>query len=151
MAGLYFTLKKEITLSASVGPITLVQLVAPSNQRVEVVGADVSMNGVTSSDPPVLFEILTQSTAGTMSALTPGKVNPSDSESVQSTAQHTAVSEPTAGTVICGEYISSLTGGFIPLPNGVIPVAGAGRLGIRYTSGALTGTVKACITLTCRE
>lgn len=152
MAGLFFTIKKEITLSASSGPITLVQAIAAANQRVLVHGCDISMNGVTSSDPPVLYEILTQTTAGTTTgSVTPGKVFPSDPETVQTTATHTASAEPTTGTVICGEYISPLTGGFIPLPKGKIPLAGGGRLGVRYTSAGLTGTVKVTVTLHCEE
>lgn len=151
MAGLKFTLKKEITITTASGPITLIQGIAAANQRFHVTGIDISMNGVTSTDPSVLFEVLTQTTAGTMSALTPGKVFPSDPETIQTTAAHTASAEPTAGTVICGAYISPLTGGFIPLPKGVIPVAGGSRIGVRYTSGTITGTVKVGVTIHCEE
>lgn len=152
MARLKFTLIATPTIATATGPKTIMQLVTPTNQRVACTGVDVSMNGVTSSDPPVKFDILTQTTAGTASSLTPGKVTPADGETIQSTAQQTFTSsEPTTGTVIASAYLSPLTGGFIPIPKGEILATGGTRLAVRYTSGTITGTVTAAVTMHCEE
>ena len=79
---------------------TLCQVVAAANHRVLITEIEVAFEGVTSNDPPIQIEILKQTDAGTMTSLSPVKVNTGDGETLQTTAQHTATAEPTAGTVI---------------------------------------------------
>lgn len=156
MAGLLFSVKPtQITIVTATGPITLLQIIAPTNQRVFVEEVLFSFNGVTAADPPVLIEALFQSTAGTTTgSVTPAKWNPSDSESIQTTANYLASGEPTAGNIIWGDYIHTQTGDretapSIRTPGFIIP--GGSRLGFRYTSGTVTGTVKCQVVAKCEE
>lgn len=144
MAGVGVTASTAaITMTTAAGPITALQLIAASNHRAIVKKIEVSMNGITAAEAPVLWDVVVQTTAGTMSSLTPGKKNSSDDEAVQTTAQHTATAEPTATTVLWRGYYHEMTGGLIPLFD--IPIPGGTRLGVRYTSGTLTGTVKGVV------
>lgn len=151
MAGVRTLLTKTITLTTGAGPLTLIQLIAPANQRIICKQIQVSMNGVTAADPPVLFDVVVETTAGTMSSATAAIVKKltSDSESIQMTAQHTATVTPTATDEKWAGYYHEMTNGMIPLTD--IPVVGGTRLGIRYTSGTLTGTVKATVSVECEE
>ena len=132
-----------ITMSSASGPITAWQAKAPANQRIIVKQITVSMNGVTAAEAPVLFDIVVQTTAGTMTSLTPVKKFGSDPETIQSTYQHTATVEPTTTDVKWREYYHEMTGGVMALKN--INVPGGGYLGVRSTSGTLTGTVKVSV------
>lgn len=129
-----------ITLTGNTGPITLVQAIAPSNHRVILDDIPVSMNGASSSDPPVLFELAVQSNAGSMAALTPKKLNSSDDESLQATFGQAATAEPTTTDVLFRQYIHPMLGDVLRTKG--IPVPGGTRVGLRYTAQTLTGTVK---------
>lgn len=151
MAGVGTLLTKNITLVTGSGPLTLLQLIAPSNQRIILRRCEISMNGITVADPPVYFDVVVETTAGTMTSATAAivKKNATDSESIQMTAQHTATVTPTATDIKWADYFHEQTGGVIPLRD--IPIPGGTRLGIRYTSGTLTGTVKCAISVECEE
>lgn len=122
---------------------TLVQLVAPANQRIKVKEISISFNGISNTATPILVEIVRQTSAGTMSALTLRKADPDDSETIQSSALQNATVEPTdGGDVPMAEYVHPQTGYTWQAPFGeelVIP--GGGRLGVRVTAGA---SVSAC-------
>ncbi len=115
---------------------TLLQLVAPTNQRLKVREVSISFKGVTSTDVPILVDILRQTDAGTMSALT---INPDDAsidETLQATAQHTATVEPSAGVVLMREEVHPQGGSFLwqaPF-RGERTVKGGTRLGVRVTA-----------------
>lgn len=114
---------------------TLLQVVAAANHRVKIHEMSVSFNGTSNTDAPILVEVLTQSTAGTMSALTLVKGNSSDDETLQTTGLHTATVEPTAGSVLKAEYVHPQTGFLWQALYGkeqIIP--GGTRLGIRVTA-----------------
>lgn len=151
MAGLRTLLSKNITLVTGSGPLTLLQLIAPSNQRIIMKQCEIAMNGITAADPPVLFDISVETTAGTMTSATASIVKKctSDSESIQMTAQHTATVTPTATDLKWQDYLHEQAGFVVPLKD--IPIVGGTRLGIRYTSGTLTGTVKCTIAVECEE
>jgi hypothetical protein len=85
----------DVALSAGVAK-TVVQVLAAAQHRVKVKGIDVSFKGVSSTDTPVLLEWVQQSTAGTMTSLTLDKHDEGYSETLQTTAQHTATVEPTS-------------------------------------------------------
>lgn len=116
---------------------TILQLVAAANHAVKVEEITVSFNGTSNSATPILVEILRQSTAGTMSALTPLK-DPDDSdETLQTTAQHTATAEPTAGDILHSEYVHPQQGfTWYKGPGREIKVGGGDRLGLRLTAAA---------------
>lgn len=110
---------------------TILQLVAPANQRVAVGPIAVSFRGTVNTDPPVLVEVLRQTSAGTMSAATPVKRNPGDDETLQTTAQHTATSEPAAGDVLFRASVHPQAGVIIP---NEFAVPGGTRLAVRCTT-----------------
>lgn len=114
---------------------TLIQIVAAANHRLLIKEWGISFEGVNNAHAPIQVDLLRQTTAGTMSALTPVKSNDSDDETLQVTAQHTATAEPTAGDVLKSELIHPQTGYTWQAPfGGEIPVGGGDRLAIRVTA-----------------
>lgn len=125
----------EVALTAATVK-TVVQVVAPANQRQKIKGYGVSFDGTSVTAEPVQVELLRQTTAGTMTALTPVKLV-AGSETVQSTAQHTATAEPTAGDILDSIEVHPQGGYEKILPfNQEIENPGGGRIGIRCTAPA---------------
>lgn len=121
---------------------TLVQIIAAANHRVLVDYIAVSFKGVVPTDAPILVEVLRQSTAGTMSALTPKKLNDADDETLQTTAQHTASGEPTAGDILFSAEVHPQGSKVWHMPmHKRLVVKGGGRLGVRVTAGVSTSAV----------
>lgn len=151
MAGIRFNATPTVTTVATgTGPRTLLQLIAASNHRTIVKQIDVSFNGVTAGDGPILIDVMVQTNAGTQSALTLSKINSLDTETLQTTAtQGFSSTDPTSTTTIWQGYWHEMTGGVIPVFD--IPIPGGTRLGVRYTSGTITGTVKAAVNALCEE
>lgn len=141
MAGVSFAaVTPEIATGTSL--ITLLQIVAAANQRVKVRELSVSFTGVTNTSLPILVKIVRQTTAGTMSALTPKKWNESDGETLQTTAQSSATSEPTTTDVIMAEEVHPQGGYTWQAPfGGEITVKGGNRLGISVTAAASVNAV----------
>lgn len=152
MAGIFFYVKPlaPITITTVTTNLTLLQVIAPTNHRVLIWQSEFPFNGITAADPPVLLEWLIQSTAGTMTALTPIPYDATYDETVLTTAQHTATAEPTAGNIKWSEYVHTQTGLILPHTKPIV-VPGGTRLGVRYTSGTVTGTVKCAPVLLCEE
>lgn len=114
---------------------TMLQLVAASNHRVKVNEWSVGFAGLSSTQKPVLVELVRQTSAGTMSSATPEKLNASDDETLQTTAQKTATVEP-AGTEVLESVLVHPQAGYTwqaQLGNELL-VGGGGRLGLRVTS-----------------
>lgn len=122
---------------------TILQLVAAANHRVVVREIRASFKGVSASATPVLVEVLRQTTAGTMSALSPVKLNSADDETLQTTAQHTATAEPTAGDVVLAAEVHPQGGLFAWVApfGGELVVPGGERLGLRVTAGATVNCI----------
>ncbi len=121
---------------------TIMQLVAAANHRIKIERIRVSFKGQSGSEAPVLVELLRQSTAGTMTSLTLYKANDSDDETIQTTAQHTATAEPTAGDVIASQLVHPQAGyDFVFLPGRELFVKGGGRLGVRVNTPMQAGTI----------
>ena len=132
MAGIHISaVTAAITLTSATAK-TILQLVAATNQRVVVNGFSVSFAGNSGTAVPVKVRILRQTTAGTMSSLTPKALQPI-TETIQTTAQHTATAEPTAGDVLRTFHIHPQTGGFPPFR---CEIPGGGRLGMECTAPA---------------
>lgn len=136
MAGVNWNANTPVVSLAAATAKTVLQIVAPANQRLLVRRFHVSFQGVANSDKPVLVEVVRQSTAGTMSALTLTKGHDGDDETLQATAQHTATVEPTTGDVLWRDVVHPQGGTLqVLLPESrPIPVKGGGRLGIRCTA-----------------
>lgn len=126
----------EIALSAATAK-TVIQIVAPTNQKLKVERIGLFFDGVSPTGEPVQVRVLRQTTAGTMTSLTPVKRNNGDGETIQGTAQHTATAEPTAGDVYDVFEIHPQSGYDIFFPLGQEPlVKGGDRLGIECTAPA---------------
>ena len=114
---------------------TAVQLVAPANHRLVIQRWGVFFDGTSVGNEPVQVELLRQTTAGTMSALTPVKGDDSLAETLQATAQHTATVEPTAGDILDVVKVHPQSGYEVILPLGQeYRVGGGDRIGIRCTA-----------------
>lgn len=153
MAGLYFkVVKSAIALTASQAH-TLMQIIAGTNSRVKVLGVKVSFDGITAADPPIVFDIVRQTTGGTMNATTIVKENLLDTETLQTTARDTASStEPTTTDLLDSFTIHQQSSDYYTQPDGKPwVITGGTRLGFRTTPGTLTGTVHAYITIFCEE
>ena len=137
MAGLRCAIQiAETSLSAATAK-TVMQLVAPANQRLKVARVGVFFNGTSTTAQPVQVRVLRQTSAGTMSALTPVKLNNSDGETIQSTAQQNASAEPTASDVYDVWEIHPQSGYDVMYPLGQeLVVKGGDRLGIECTAQA---------------
>lgn len=124
----------EVALSAATAK-TVIQIIAPSNHRVKILGWGVFFDGTSPTEEPVEVELARQSTAGTMSSLTPVKLDDSLAETLQTTAQHTATVEPTTGDVIDIAEVHPQQGYEIRYPLGQEPIVGGGdRVGIVCTA-----------------
>lgn len=136
MAGLNLAaITAEVALSAATAK-TVVQLVAASNHPVKVYRWGVFFDGTSTIAEPVQVVLMRQSTAGTMSALTPVKVS-NHGETVQTTAQHTATVEPTSGDVLDVVEVHPQSGYEYVAPLGYeFDVAGGGRIAIVCTAPA---------------
>lgn len=116
---------------------TIMQIVAASNHAVMIDEISISFQGTSNTASPILVKITRQTDAGTMSSLTLVK-DPDDwDETIQTTAQHTATAEPTAGSTIMEEYVHPQTGYTWQAPHGKgIKIGGGDRIGITVTAGA---------------
>jgi hypothetical protein len=122
----------EVALAAATTK-TVIQIIAPTNHRVKVMGWGVFFDGTSATAEPVQVELLRQT-----SALTPVKTDAA-SEPLLTTAQHTATAEPTASDVLdvvevhpqaSYERVCSTPG------SQLFVVGGGGRVGIRCTAPA---------------
>lgn len=126
----------EVALSAATAK-TVIQLVAATNHRVKVLRWGVFFDGTSVTAEPVQVRLLRQTTAGTMSALTPVKMDDSIADTLLTTAQHTATAEPTASDVLDVIECHPQQGYEIVYPLGMEPIIGGGdRLGIECTAPA---------------
>lgn len=126
------TTEGEIAIVAAT-PKTILQLVAPAQQRLDVRAISVGFDGVLPTAEAVTVEILRQTTAGTMSAATPVK-DSAGSETVQATAQKTATVEPTAGDILARYEHHPQAGSFERVyDKRELEVPGGTRLAVRCT------------------
>lgn len=142
MAGVLLTASTaEVALSAATAK-TILQVVAASNHRVKVLGWGVYFDGVSPTEAPVVVDLQRQTSAGTMTSLTPTKNNDSDDETLQTTAQHTATSEPSSGDSLKKIEVHPQTGyeWIAPFGQEVI-IKGGGRLGIKCTAPAACNAI----------
>lgn len=119
---------------------TLLQVVAPTNQRLKVKEISVAFKGTSNTASPILVEVLYQSSAGTGgNALTLVKEDPDVQATIQSTAQYGpwSTTEPTAGAVVAREEVHPQTGFLWQAPfGGEYKVPGGSRFAVRVTCPA---------------
>lgn len=132
---------------------TILQVVAPSNQKLLINGLSVHFQGSDPTDTPVLVEFLRQSSAGgDGDALTPVKERPGDDETIQSSALSDidGSTQPTDGDEAHPRKFIPATGGYEwQAPFGrEIEVPGGGRFGIAVTAYTASVGVVAAIEYT---
>ena len=105
MAGVGFSLQTA-QIATGTAKKTLVQAIAAANHALKIREVSCSFKGVSNTDPPILVEVRRQTTAGTMSALTPVKSPNDDSaETLQVTGLHTSTADPTDGDLLKSELV----------------------------------------------
>jgi hypothetical protein len=135
MANLNFavTTEGEIAMASAGTAKTILQLVAPANQKVDLRSVSVGFDGVNPSAEPNTVELVRQTTAGTMTAATPVK-DSAAAETIQTTAQKNATAEPTLGDVLRRWEHHPQAGSFVEkFDKREIEMAGGTRLGLRVT------------------
>ena len=116
---------------------TLIQLKAPTNQRMVIREIGVSFAGTTNTDAPALVRLMRQTTAGTSSTGTPAVIDDDLTETLQTVANITYTVEPTYGAVLASWYVHQQTGIIVPLSTiRPIVIKGGGRVGLVVTAGA---------------
>lgn len=115
---------------------TIIQIVAASGHRVVVPAVNIGFRGTDSNAVPVLVQIIRQTSAGTMTALTTQKID-SESQSLATTALHTATAEPTTGAVLFNISVHPKGGAlhFIR-PDSPFVLNSGERLGVAVTAAA---------------
>lgn len=112
---------------------TMVQLVAATNHAIKILEIAIGFDGVSATQEPVLVTLTRQTDAGTMSSLTPVKGDDSVADTLDTTAQHTATSEPTAGDVLKVWKVHPQQQIVIAFGDGIMVGAGD-RIGLVVTS-----------------
>src|SRR5258708_26872006 len=104
MANLDFTVVTPaggVSLAADANPHTVLQILAPANQRVRVRRVEIGFKGTTVTNSPLQVRILRQSTAGTGGTSNAPVNTNAVAETIQSSALRGVFSaEPTAGNVL---------------------------------------------------
>ena len=151
MAGLPWAITAggEVTLTAGATK-TILQVVAPTNQRVQVNGFSISFQGVSPTAEQIIIRLARQTTAGTMTAVTPVKDDDSLPETIQSTAQKNATAEPTTTDVLREFYVHPQGGYERAFGPKEVMIKGGGRLGLLVVTP--TGVNPDCVaTMSCEE
>lgn len=138
MTGVRF--KAIVPLAASgTADRTMLQLIGATNHRVHIREMLITYAGATSTAVPHRWKILTQTTAGTNSALTLNKTNSGDDESLEVTANYLFTStDPTDSTVMYEFNVPVYQGGiWVPFDYGDLVIVNGARLGFKvYTPAA---------------
>ena len=135
MADVYNVSTGAVALVASTEK-TVLQVATDANNRAKVGYISVSFDGAASASP-ALVQMERQTTAGTMSSVTPAPLDP-DAPACSTTAQYNATAEPTSGTKLFDWYVVPNGGLFaITFAPGEEPVVDvSGRIGITVNSPA---------------
>jgi len=150
MAGVRIT-AQTVPVPTGVTKKTLLQILAPTNQKVKVREISISFTGISNVGVPILVDVEVQTGAGTGGdVLTLKKMNPDDSETVQTTAlSDIDTGDPSSGDNIIGEHVHPQGGYTWQAPfGGEIIVPGGNRLGIAVTAAA---SVNAKVRMVCEE
>jgi len=136
------TTEGEVALAAATVK-TILQILAPTNQRVALRGFSVSFDGVSATAEPVQVELVKQTTAGTMTAATPVPEGVGlGSEAIQTVAQKNASAEPTTTDVLRRYEVHPQSGREVRFGiEDEIVLAGAARVGIRCTAPAIVNVL----------
>lgn len=139
MAGLRVTAENSAAVAlAAATAKTVLQLNAPTNQRLKLQRVGIFFDGASPTAVPVLVRLMVATTAGTNTALTLNKIISSDSETIQSTAGENATVEPTKTTVLDQWLIHPQMGLDLTYAFGQEKiVVGGGRVALEVTAPAI--------------
>ena len=130
-------LQKAVALAAAT-PKTVLQLVAAANHGIEITEVSLGFDGTDNTKKSVLVELVRQTTAGTMTALTIADANDAETDTFDTTAQHSATAEPTGagGAEVMRHWrVHPQGGGVIPIQDlAGVHVKAGGRIGLRLTA-----------------
>lgn len=119
-------------------PKTALQILAGANEPVEIPFFDVSFDGISPTDRPVLVQVLRQTTAigGSPTAVTPVEVPNADPGALAVTAASSAGgTEPTSSDVYWSGYLHPQTRQIIARPSGKpFRIVAGERLGLAFTA-----------------
>jgi hypothetical protein len=127
---------------------TMIQMVAPTNQRCAVYQVKVAFDGTNSANTPATVKIARNSTAGTATntSVAPVKVNepPGVSETLQLVYQTVFTVEPTLGSIV-DTFLVPVFGGLFaqalaPYFNEIM-IAGGSRLGFQLTAAQVVNAI----------
>lgn len=130
--------------AVNVGAIyTALQILAPAGIREAITGISISFDGTSNVAQPVLVECYIMTTAGTMTANNPVKLDQDLGTGLQITGQEHATAEPTKTTRLASWLVHPQSGMPIPLPlpDGEIILAAATRFGLTTTAPAAVNVV----------
>ena len=138
MSGIIAVATTSTLILAAGTPKTLVQLYAPTNQKVRILGWGVYFDGISATAKPVYVRVLKQLSAGTMSGAG-GVVATIETvtESLRTTATFNATAEPSSGAVVDSVLVHPQQGYEIrfPFDQGIL-LSGNERIGIEVTAAA---------------
>lgn len=135
MAGVAFTVTAQGMALSVTGAKTFVQIIAAAQQRVLIHRIFISGSGIITTAAPVPLELLLQTTAGTVTSVTPTKINSGDNETLQVTAGKDASAEPTASTIKWARFWHPQTAYDLFFPRPFVIIGGE-RLGLRQNAAA---------------
>lgn len=143
MAGLICTASAEDVALTSTYK-TVMMLLAPTNQRLKLLGFGVYGDGTSASQDPIDVQVARFSTAGTASAATEVKCDDGAAETPQAVGTITFTAEPTVGDILAVLRVHPQSGHaeYIPFGQEYV-VKGAGRIGLlaRVPSGSVNVNV----------
>lgn len=142
----YRVLSTDQSLTATTAK-TIVQLVTGATRRAKILTLELAFSSVTSTEAPVLAELVLQTTAGTMSAATPVAADQADPAAI-CTAQITATVEPTTTTILWAERLTPVGGTAVWVfpKDEQITMLVSTRVGLRLTAPANQSSIRAVLT-----
>lgn len=122
---------------------TVVQITAPANHRVKIIGWGVFFDGTSTTAQPVRARLQRQTTLGTMSGLTLNKTTPR-AEAILTTGQYGATVEPSASDILEQVTVHPQQGYEVKFPPGQeLVIEGGGRVGMELLAvAAVNATAK---------
>lgn len=138
MSGVNFKARTD-PIATGTSAKTIFQLVAASNHGVIIKSWAISFAGTSNTAAPIRVDILRQTDAGTMgtSASTIAKDPDDTDETLQTTRQDTASSEPSEGAILETHFVHPQTGmGWSFSSDTRIKIGGGDRVGWRVTAAA---------------
>lgn len=125
----------DYSLPGSSTTRTVIQIKAPTNQRVALKGLSITFKGQVNANSPPLCELVLQSSAGTSSGGTPVALDGDYQETIQTaTLISFSATEPTLVSIVMPLDIHPQSGLVIlPGPEDLYVLKGGARLGLRIT------------------